>query len=170
MTALLIALSLVSAGDDRQARRRDAKERLEHRRAIEIQREALKQVALADIVLLTKTDMSLDPGTLRDIELDKQRISDVNPTARILDRHSDWSDMREQFLAPGTYDLRTKGEDLVAWLRAEQVDGRLPGLLEGRQGQRQVIWICQRAHHYLRVEVAHQIGRLGQQRLDQRSL
>lgn len=84
--------------------------------------EALKQVALADVVLLTKTDMSLDPGTLRDIELDKQRIADVNPTARILDRHSDWSDMREQFLAPGTYDLRTKGEDVIAWLRAEQVE------------------------------------------------
>ena len=83
--------------------------------------EAMKQVALADVALLTKTDMSNDPATLRDIEAIKQRISVINPSARILDRHSDWSDMRSLLLETGTYDLRTKGEDAIAWLRAEQV-------------------------------------------------
>lgn len=83
--------------------------------------EALKQVALADVVLLTKTDMSRDPATLRDIEADKQRISALNPGAMILDRHADWSAMRALFLATDTYDLRDKGDDAVAWLKAEQI-------------------------------------------------
>ncbi|MFY0613558.1 MAG: GTP-binding protein [Hyphomicrobiaceae bacterium] len=83
--------------------------------------EALKQVALADVVLLTKTDMSRDPATLRDIEVDKQRISALNPGAMILDRHADWSDMRALFLATDTYDLRGKGDDAIAWLKAEQI-------------------------------------------------
>ncbi|MEM8970859.1 MAG: GTP-binding protein [Pseudomonadota bacterium] len=83
--------------------------------------EALKQLALADAVLLTKTDMSSDPATLRDIELERQRIRRINSSARILDRHTDWSELNALLLASGTYDLRTKGEDAVAWLNAEKV-------------------------------------------------
>jgi len=84
--------------------------------------EALKQVALADVVLLTKTDMSRDPATLRDIELDKQRIAAINPGALVLDLHTDWSELRDLLLLSGTYDLRTKGEDAIGWLRAEQIE------------------------------------------------
>lgn len=84
--------------------------------------EALKQVALADVILLTKTDMSRDPATVRDIEQEKQRISAINSSALILDRHDDWSEIRELLLATGTYDLRTKGEDALAWLKAEQIE------------------------------------------------
>ena len=95
--------------------------------------EALKQVALADEILLTKTDLSQDPATLRDIEADKKRLSAINSSARILDRHTDWSEMRDLLLASGTYDLRTKGEDAIAWLKAEQVpaDGATNGHLHG---------------------------------------
>lgn len=83
--------------------------------------EALKQVALADVILMTKTDMSNDPATRRDIETDRARLRTINASAEIWDRHSDWPAMKEQFLTYGTYDLRTKGEDAAAWLAAEQV-------------------------------------------------
>ena len=83
--------------------------------------EALKQVALSDVVLLTKTDLAQDPATRRDIVEDRQRISAINPSATILDRHVDWPDMRALFLASGTYDFRSKGEDAIAWLDAERV-------------------------------------------------
>lgn len=85
--------------------------------------EALKQVALADVVLLTKTDLAHDPATLRDIEDEKSRISAINPSARLMDRHLDWPEVRSLFLSAGTYDLRTKGEDALGWLKAEQVLG-----------------------------------------------
>lgn len=87
--------------------------------------EALKQVALADVVLLTKTDMSHDPATMRDIEADKHRISAINPGATILDCHADWSEMRRLFLARTTYDLRSKDEDAIAWLKAEQIQAEV---------------------------------------------
>jgi len=83
--------------------------------------EALKQVALADVVLLTKTDMPVDLVTLRSIENDKQRISAINPGAALLDRNADWPEMCELFLASKTYDLRSKGEDAISWLNAEKI-------------------------------------------------
>lgn len=87
--------------------------------------EALKQVALADVILLTKTDMSHDPATIRDIESDKRRILAINTGGMILDRHEDWSEMRTLFLGRDTYDLRTKGEDAMAWLKAEQIEAEV---------------------------------------------
>jgi G3E family GTPase len=87
--------------------------------------EALKQVALADVVLLTKTDLAHDPATLRDIEEERRRIVAINPSARILDRHFDWPEVRSLFLTDGTYDLRSKGEDAIGWLKAEQVLGSI---------------------------------------------
>ncbi len=89
--------------------------------------EAMKQVALADVLVLTKTDMSRDPATLRDIEQERQRLSAVNQSARILDRHADWPELQALFLATGTYDLRTKSEDAIAWLKAEQVQVEADG-------------------------------------------
>ena len=83
--------------------------------------EAFRQVALADVLLLTKTDLARDPATLRDIASDRKRLSSINPGARILDRQSDWPDLRTLFLTPRTYDLRTKAEDALAWLDAENV-------------------------------------------------
>jgi G3E family GTPase len=85
--------------------------------------EALKQIALADVILLTKADLAHDPATRRDIEDEKKRISAINPSAWIMDRHLDWPEVRALFLAAGTYDLRTKGEDALGWLKAEQVLG-----------------------------------------------
>lgn len=85
------------------------------------QLEALKQVALADAIVLTKTDLADDPARPRDVRLERERLRDVNPNAHIFDRQGDWSAIRDLFLAPGTYDLRTKGEDAIAWLGAEAI-------------------------------------------------
>jgi G3E family GTPase len=85
--------------------------------------EALKQVALADAIVLTKTDLAHDPATLSDFEGDRARLRALNPGAPILDRHVDWPAIRELLLSPGTYDLRTKGEDAVAWLKADALMG-----------------------------------------------
>lgn len=83
--------------------------------------EAVKQVALADLILFTKTDMAHDPATLRDIAREKERVLAINPSARVLDPHADSSELAETLLSSGTYDLRTKGEDAIAWLKAEHV-------------------------------------------------
>jgi G3E family GTPase len=83
--------------------------------------EALKQVALADVVLMTKTDLALDPATLRDIEEAKRRIAALNLSAWIMDRNLDWPEVRSLFLTAGAYDLRIRGEDALGWLKAEQV-------------------------------------------------
>lgn len=81
--------------------------------------EALKQLALADIVLLTKTDLAMDPATQQDILEDRKRISAINPGAVIVDRKNDWEKTRGFFLECSAYDLRTKGEDAENWLNIE---------------------------------------------------
>jgi G3E family GTPase len=85
--------------------------------------EALKQIALADAVILTKTDLARDPATLRDVETVRARLRQINPAALLFDRQTDRDAVRALLLAPGTYDLRTKGEDAAAWLGAEALLG-----------------------------------------------
>lgn len=85
--------------------------------------EAAKQVALADVLLLTKTDLAQDPATRRDVVQDKQRLASINQGALILDRHADWSDLTALILQPGSYDLRNKSEDVIAWLDSENSHG-----------------------------------------------
>ena len=81
--------------------------------------EAFRQIALADVVLLTKTDLARDPATLRDIGKDRRRLSAINPGAQILDARGDWPEVRTLLLTPRTYDMRTKAEDAIGWLEAE---------------------------------------------------
>jgi len=82
--------------------------------------EAVRQVALADIVVLTKSDLAHDPATRADIVRSKEVITGLNPGAVLLDRHEDWETLKDEVLAPVTYDLRSKGEDALAWLDAER--------------------------------------------------
>lgn len=85
--------------------------------------EALKQVGLADIVVFTKTDLAKDPATLGEITEYRRRISGMNPSAIILDRHADWSEISGLILKDAAYDLRNKGDDALEWLRAEEIAG-----------------------------------------------
>ncbi|MEO1280959.1 MAG: GTP-binding protein [Pseudomonadota bacterium] len=83
--------------------------------------EMLKQVALADLIILSKTDLAEDPASSTDLDNLRAQVTDLNPTAVVVDRHKDWATIMDQLLASGTFDLRSKGEDAVAWLAAESV-------------------------------------------------
>ncbi len=83
--------------------------------------EALKQLALADLIVFTKSDLASDPVSQADIERLRSKALELNPSARVFDRHADWQAIVDRLLNPTTYDLRTLGEDAIAWLAAEQV-------------------------------------------------
>lgn len=87
--------------------------------------EAVKQAALADAVVMTKADLAKDPATKRDISKSRSRLAAMNPAARILDRQTDWCEIRALLLKHETYDLRTKGEDANAWLKADASNAAL---------------------------------------------
>jgi G3E family GTPase len=80
--------------------------------------EAIKQIALADAIVVTKTDLSNDVSGFQSIH---EGIKALNPVAPIWDRHNGWSDIRDLILTNATYDLRGKGEDALAWLQAEAI-------------------------------------------------
>lgn len=98
--------------------------------------EALKQVALADRLVLTKTDLAKDPASRADIECARARLLAINPGAAILDRHADWPAIVSGFRSASAYDLSDRSADALAWLQAEAVaahrhataapDGTLP--------------------------------------------
>lgn len=83
--------------------------------------EALRQIGLSDLVVLTKTDLLDHPIARPALDAQRARISAINPSAPIVDRQTDWSALRQAMLEPVTYDLRTRGEDAIAWLAAESV-------------------------------------------------
>ncbi|MEQ8823050.1 MAG: GTP-binding protein [Filomicrobium sp.] len=80
-----------------------------------------KQIALADIVVVSKSDLATDPASQTDLKRLITNVRTLNPTAKVLDRKEDWQGILEVLLENGTYDLRTKGEDALAWLSAEEV-------------------------------------------------
>ncbi|MEM9471870.1 MAG: GTP-binding protein [Pseudomonadota bacterium] len=88
--------------------------------------EALRQVALSDAVLLTKSDLLSATSRGDDVAKCRQRIAAINPSAPILDRHADWPSVRNLMLEKGTYDLRGKGDDAIAWLNAERIHSSEP--------------------------------------------
>ena len=78
--------------------------------------EAVKQAAMADRIVLTKTDLVADggdsTGPLR------ARLRMLNPSAPILDARAGEA-TAEALVAGVTYDPATRGGDVVAWLDAE---------------------------------------------------
>lgn len=83
--------------------------------------EALKQLALADVVVLSKTDLAGESISRNDIDRLRAKVLDLNPSVTMFDRNTDWLDIMNRLLASTSYDLRAKGEDAIAWLAAEQV-------------------------------------------------
>ena len=79
--------------------------------------EAFKQVTLADTILVTKTDLIADPASCADLVRLKQRLTDLNPTCRLLDKHKDFRP--PMLLERQSYDISQLGEDGAAWLQAE---------------------------------------------------
>jgi G3E family GTPase len=86
--------------------------------SIERHFEALKQIAFADRIVLTKTDLAKDPATLSDIAVLPQMLKAINPGAAIVDRQK--TNISELF-SPRTYSASDHGEDVEGWLALEGV-------------------------------------------------
>jgi G3E family GTPase len=77
--------------------------------------EAVKQVAMADRLVLTKTDLAGDGAALL------ARIEALNPGARILDGAKGEADAAA-LVGAGLYDVSGRIANVAAWLRAEAVE------------------------------------------------
>lgn len=86
--------------------------------SIERHFEALKQIAFADRIVLTKTDLAKDPATLSDIAALPQKLKAINPGAAIVD--SQKTKISELF-SPRNYSASDHGEDVEGWLALEDV-------------------------------------------------
>lgn len=77
--------------------------------------EAIKQVAVADRLVLTKTDLAVDPVRLESL---RARLHGLNPGAPILNA-ADGEAIAARLLDAGLYDADGKIADVRTWLRAE---------------------------------------------------
>ena len=80
--------------------------------------EAVKQAAVADRIVLTKSDLAQDAASKRDVERLKARLRALNPGAPILAVERGAVDPARLFDA-GVYDPTTKHPDVLGWLQAE---------------------------------------------------
>ena len=79
--------------------------------------EAVKQVAVADRLILSKNSMS-DAATVATL---RERLRELNPHAPIVDGDSEEAGLASIF-DNGLYDPQTKTADVARWLRAETGD------------------------------------------------
>ena len=79
------------------------------------QPEAVKQAAVADVLLVTKTDITNDGDALSGLEA---RLAAINPTAAQA-RYVDGAVAPEILFSGGLYDPSGKGGDVAAWLAQE---------------------------------------------------
>lgn len=87
--------------------------------SIENHFEAAKQIAFADRIVLTKSDLARDPATIRDIESLRARLTALNPAAPIDDSHQGEFDPAELFQRR-VYAPASLGDDVVGWLALEE--------------------------------------------------
>jgi G3E family GTPase len=85
---------------------------------LDSQEEAVKQAAMADRLVLTKTDLVTDPDALAAL---KQRLHALNPGTRIFDAAAGEATAAE-LLDGLSYDPAARGENALAWLAAEAID------------------------------------------------
>lgn len=78
--------------------------------------EAVKQVAMADRIVLSKTDLQDDGQKLAAL---KQRLSKLNPAARIIDVSES---APANLFDCGLYDPASKSADVTRWLQEEAVN------------------------------------------------
>ena len=79
--------------------------------------EAYKQVTLADTILITKTDLAVDPASRADLVRLRERLAALNPTSRLIDKHDNFQP--PMLMGCQSYDIMQLGEDGAAWLQAE---------------------------------------------------
>src|SRR3546814_208723 len=80
--------------------------------------ESVRQAAMADRLLLTKTDLVADPVSKRDLERLRERLKAPNPGAPIQEVRDGEADPKTLFEA-GLWNPETKSPDVVRWLREE---------------------------------------------------
>jgi G3E family GTPase len=98
--------------------------------------ESLRQVAMADRLVLTKTDLVRDPASRDDLERLRLSLRRLNPTAPLLDRNAPDFDLR-LLLGGALYDPGGRSATARRWLDEE---ARLATLEEerGRAGRHEV--------------------------------
>lgn len=81
--------------------------------------EATKQIAFADRIVLTKTDLAHDPASIRDIQSLRAKLAILNPAAPITDLHASGSDLADLF-RPRAYLPVALGDDVTGWLALDE--------------------------------------------------
>ena len=76
--------------------------------------ESVKQVAVADRIVLTKTDLVTEHA----VELVRERLAHLNPSARLTSAINGDIDA-ESLLRADLYDPATKGAEVLRWIEAE---------------------------------------------------
>jgi G3E family GTPase len=80
--------------------------------------EAVKQVAVADRLVLTKTDLIISPAGRISLDALRERLRALNPAARLLDAAAGEADA-PHLLNCGLYDPGSRIPDVKRWLAAE---------------------------------------------------
>lgn len=89
---------------------------------LEAHPECVRQVAFADRIVLTKTDMAGPDGAEAIARL-RDTLADINPAATILDRHDPATRIAD-LLAPRPYAPADLGGDVESWLAADRAGHR----------------------------------------------
>ena len=80
--------------------------------------ESVKQVAVADRIVLTKTDLATSPAQARELTRLRQRIHALNPAAQVLDANAGEA-TAARLMACGLYDPDARIPDVKRWLAEE---------------------------------------------------
>ncbi|MES2197553.1 MAG: GTP-binding protein [Pseudomonadota bacterium] len=82
--------------------------------------ECLKQIAFADRIVLTKTDVAQGVDRRKPICVEglTEQLAKINPPATIVDRHDSAFDIAELF-RPRAFAVADRGEDVEGWLAIE---------------------------------------------------
>jgi G3E family GTPase len=91
--------------------------------SIENHFEGLKQIAFADRIVLTKTDLANDPATKAELAALPGELQQINPSALICDRRN--VSLPELF-TPRSYIAAGQSEEVAGWLALESVLAREP--------------------------------------------
>jgi G3E family GTPase len=82
---------------------------------LDAHREAVKQAAVAERIVLSKTDLVTDESKLSEL---RERLHQLNPGASLLSADSP----AESVIAGGLFDLEGKIADVAEWLKTEAVE------------------------------------------------
>ena len=83
---------------------------------LDLQEECVKQVAVADRIVITKTDLDIEETSLNDLQ---ERLERINPTADVQEKHPTTFNLKKLF-DTALFDEKTKSQDVQKWLNIEK--------------------------------------------------